>query len=127
MTHYRAAIIDGHKVFYREAGDPEAPSLLLLHGFPTSSHMFRGLIPLVADRYHVVAPDLLGFSFLDAPGWTQFKYTFDNLTKIVDGFTEAVGVDCRRSVKRGDHRYRNVDQIQQNLLTLAVNFVVSAR
>jgi pimeloyl-ACP methyl ester carboxylesterase len=127
VTHYRAAIIDGHKVFYREAGDPEAPSLLLLHGFPTSSHMFRGLIPLVADRYHVVAPDLLGFSFSDAPGWTQFKYTFDNLTKIVDGFTEAVGVDCRRSVKRGDHRYRNVDQIQQNLLTLAVNFVVSAR
>jgi hypothetical protein len=75
----------------------------------------------------VVAPDLLGFGFSDAPGWTQFKYTFDNLTKIVDGFTEAVGVDCRRSVKRGDHRYRNVDQIQQNLLTLAVNFVVSAR
>jgi pimeloyl-ACP methyl ester carboxylesterase len=60
VTHYRTAIIDGHKVFYREARDPEAPSLLLLHGFPTSSHMFRGLIPLVADRYHAVAPDLLG-------------------------------------------------------------------
>ena len=92
MTHYRTAIVDGHKVFYREAGDPEAPSLLLLHGFPTSSHMFRGLIPLLADRYHVVAPDLLGFGFSDAPGRTQFKYTFDNLTKIVDAFTEAIGL-----------------------------------
>lgn len=70
VTHYRTAIVDGHKVFYREAGDPEAPSLLLLHGFPTSSHMFRDLIPLLADRYHVVAPDLLGFGFSDAPGRT---------------------------------------------------------
>jgi pimeloyl-ACP methyl ester carboxylesterase len=92
VTHYRTAIVDGHKVFYREAGDPEAPSLLLLHGFPTSSHMFRGLIPLLADRYHVVAPDLLGFGFSDAPGRTQFKYTFDNLTKIVDAFIEAIGL-----------------------------------
>src|SRR5215813_13921187 len=68
VTHYRTAIVDGHKVFYRKAGDPEAPSLLLLHGFPTSSHVFRDLIPLLADRYHVVAPDLLGFGFSDAPG-----------------------------------------------------------
>ena len=92
MTHYRTATIDGHKVFYREAGDPKAPSLLLLHGFPTSSHMFRDLIPLLADRYHVVAPDLLGFGFSDAPDRAQFKYTFDNLTKIVAAFTEAIGL-----------------------------------
>jgi pimeloyl-ACP methyl ester carboxylesterase len=91
VTHYRTAIVDGHKVFYRE-GDPEAPSLLLLHGFPTSSHVFRGLIPLLADQYHVVEPDVLGFGFSDAPGRTQFKYTFDNLTKIVDAFTEAIGL-----------------------------------
>ena len=92
MTHYCTAIVDGHKVFYREVGDPEAPSLLLLRGFPTSSHMFRDLIPLLADRYHVVAPDLLGFGFSDAPDRTQLKYTFDNLTKIVDAFTEAIGL-----------------------------------
>jgi pimeloyl-ACP methyl ester carboxylesterase len=92
VTHYRTAIVDGHKVFYREAGDPRAPSLLLLHGFPTSSHMFRRLIPLLADRYHVVAPDLLGFGFSDAPDRAQFKYTFDRLAKVVDAFTEVIGL-----------------------------------
>ncbi|MGH6838619.1 MAG: alpha/beta fold hydrolase [Methylocella sp.] len=92
MIRYRTAEIDGRKVFYREAGNRQAPTLLLLHGFPTSSHMVRNLIPLLADRYHIVAPDLLGFGFSDAPARAEFKYTFDNLTKVVDGFTQAVGL-----------------------------------
>ena len=90
MIRHRTATVDGRKVFYREAGDPDAPSLLLLHGFPTSSHMFRDLIPLLADRYHVIAPDLPGFGFSDAPDRARFKHTFDGLTKIVDRFTEVV-------------------------------------
>ncbi|MGH6813752.1 MAG: alpha/beta fold hydrolase [Methylocella sp.] len=92
MNRYRTAEFDGRKVFYREAGNRQDPALLLLHGFPTSSHMFRDLIPLLADRYHIVAPDLLGFGFSDAPARAEFKYTFDNLTKVVDGFTQAVGL-----------------------------------
>ncbi|MGH6858152.1 MAG: alpha/beta fold hydrolase, partial [Methylocella sp.] len=92
MIHYRTAEIDGRKIFYREAGNRQAPTLLLLHGFPTSSHMFRNLIPLLADRYRVIAPDLPGFGFSDAPDRAQFKYTFANLTKVVDGFTQAVGL-----------------------------------
>lgn len=88
MIHNRTVMVDGHKVFYREAGDSKAPTLLLLHGFPTSSHMFRHLIPLLADRYHVVAPDLLGFGFSEAPSRKHFKYTFENLTKIVDSFIQ---------------------------------------
>ncbi len=67
MTSYQHAIVDGSKIFYREAGPKTAPTILLLHGFPTSSHMFRDLIPALADRYHVVAPDLPGFGFSDAP------------------------------------------------------------
>ena len=92
MIRYRSIAIDGLTIFYREAGDPKAPTLLLLHGFPTSSHMFRGLLPLLADRYHLVAPDLPGFGFSDAPDRKRFNYTFDNLAKVVDHFTEAVGV-----------------------------------
>ncbi len=82
MVRYRAAEIDGRKVFYREAGNRQAPTILLLHGFPPSSHMFRNLIPLLADRYHVIAPDLPGFGFSDAPDRAQFKYTFDNLRAV---------------------------------------------
>ena len=92
-TSYRTALIDEVNVFYREAGDPDAPSLLLLHGFPTSSHMFRDLIPALAKRYHVVAPDLPGFGFSDAPDRSTFKYSFERLTDIIDGFTEALGLD----------------------------------
>jgi pimeloyl-ACP methyl ester carboxylesterase len=92
VIHYRTANVDGHRIFYREAGDPTAPSLLLLHGFPTSSHMFRNLIPLVADRYHVVAPDLPGFGFSDAPARSDFDYTFDTLATVVDRFTQTVGL-----------------------------------
>ena len=89
---YRTVAVQTVKVFYREAGDPQSPALLLLHGFPTSSHMFRNLIPLLADRYHLIAPDLPGFGFSDAPTHEQFKYTFDNLAGIIDAFTAAVGI-----------------------------------
>jgi pimeloyl-ACP methyl ester carboxylesterase len=89
---YRTTEADGVKVFYREAGAIDAPTVLLLHGFPISSHMYRNLIPALADRYHVVAPDLPGFGFSGAPDRAQFKYTFDNLTKVVDRFTETAGL-----------------------------------
>ncbi len=79
--------VDGLKIFYREAGADTWPALLLLHGFPTSSHMFRDLIPALADDHHVVAPDLPGFGFSDAPDRAQFKYTFDHLAGVIDRFT----------------------------------------
>ncbi len=91
--HYRTAAVHGIKVFYREAGDSRSPALLLLHGFPSSSHMFRDLIPLLADRYRVVAPDLPGFGFSDAPDRKQFKYTFENLTTFVEAFTDIIGLE----------------------------------
>jgi pimeloyl-ACP methyl ester carboxylesterase len=89
---YRTADVDGFKVFYREAGAPEAPALLLLHGFPTASHMFRELIPLLSDRYHIVAPDLPGFGQSDMPQHTKFTYSFDNIANVIDRFTEIVGL-----------------------------------
>jgi pimeloyl-ACP methyl ester carboxylesterase len=93
MISYRHAVVDGNKIFYREAGPRTAPAILLLHGFPTSSHMFRNLIPALADRYYVVAPDLPGFGFSDAPNHTQFRYTFENLTKAIDTFTQSIGLE----------------------------------
>ncbi len=92
MTTYQYATVDGTKIFYREAGPKTAPAILLLHGFPTSSHMFRNLIPELADRYHVVAPDLPGFGFSDAPDRQGFRYTFENLAKIIDTFTRTIGL-----------------------------------
>jgi pimeloyl-ACP methyl ester carboxylesterase len=92
MIRYRTATVDGLKLFYREAGSPEHPTLLLLHGFPSSSHMFRDLIPLLADRFHVVAPDLPGFGFSDAPERAAFKYTFDNLAGVIGSFVDALGL-----------------------------------
>lgn len=89
---YRTVTVNGLKIFYREAGDPHSPAILLLHGFPTSSHMFRNLIPQLADRYHVIAPDFPGFGFSDSPARTQFKYTFENIAKIIGSFTEAVNL-----------------------------------
>ena len=89
---YRTASVDGLKVFYREAGNPTAPTVLLLHGFPTSSHMFRDLIPALADRYHVVAPDLPGFGFTDAPDRASFAYSFDHLSEVIERFTEILGL-----------------------------------
>jgi pimeloyl-ACP methyl ester carboxylesterase len=88
--HYRTAEAQGLKIFYREAGKPGSPVVLLLHGFPTSSHMYRELIPLLADRYHVIAPDLPGFGFSDAPPREQYRYTFDNLASTIDAFTETL-------------------------------------
>jgi pimeloyl-ACP methyl ester carboxylesterase len=84
--------VDGFNVFYREAGPKDAPALLLLHGFPSSSHMFRDLIPLLADRFHVVAPDLPGFGQSDMPDHTKFTYSFDNIAKVMERFTEIVGL-----------------------------------
>jgi pimeloyl-ACP methyl ester carboxylesterase len=91
-TKYRFVNVDGAKIFWREAGVDTSPALLLLHGFPTSSHMFRDLIPALADGYHIVAPDLPGFGFSDAPDRTQFKYTFDHLAEVIDRFTTVVGL-----------------------------------
>jgi hypothetical protein len=92
ITRYRTIDVDGLKLFYREAGASEAPALLLLHGFPTSSHMYRDLIPALADRYHVVAPDLPGFGFTEAPDRKRFKYSFEHLADVIERFTEAVGL-----------------------------------
>jgi pimeloyl-ACP methyl ester carboxylesterase len=92
MTTYHTITINGLNVFYREAGTPGAPAVLLLHGFPTSSHMFRGLIPHLAGPYHVVAPDLPGFGFSEAPPREQFRYSFENLAQTIGAFTEAVGL-----------------------------------
>src|SRR5215475_6591734 len=78
-TRHRVVDVDGLEIFYREAGADRSPTLLLLHGFPTSSHMFRNLIPDLADDYHLVAPDLPGFGFSEAPERAQFGYTFDHL------------------------------------------------
>jgi len=94
MIHYRIAAVGDHQIFYREAGDPNQTSLLLLHGFPSSSHMFRNLIPLLADRFHIVAPDLPGFGFSQSPPRSQFKYTFDNLAMVIEAFTEVVRLQC---------------------------------
>jgi pimeloyl-ACP methyl ester carboxylesterase len=92
-VHHRYTTVDGHRLFFREAGDPAAPALVLLHGFPTSSYMFRGLIPALADRYHVLAPDHLGFGLSDAPPVEQFDYTFDSLTALTRGLLRALGID----------------------------------
>jgi len=93
ITTFQTVNVDGKKVFYRAAGPINAPVLLLLHGFPSSSHMFRDLIPSLADKYRVIAPDIPGFGFSDAPSRSKFAYTFDNLTDVMDGFTKAIGLD----------------------------------
>jgi pimeloyl-ACP methyl ester carboxylesterase len=93
MTKYRHASVDGIKVFYREDGPANAPAILLLHGFPTSSHMFRNLIPALADNYHVVAPDLPGFGFSDAPDRKDYRYTFEQIAKTIAAFTQSIGLN----------------------------------
>jgi pimeloyl-ACP methyl ester carboxylesterase len=92
LIRYRTANIGGQNVFYREAGSPVSPALLLLHGFPASSHMFRDLIPLLADRFHVIAPDYIGFGQSDAPDHSAFTYSFDNLTRSVTGLIDHLGL-----------------------------------
>jgi len=84
VVHHRFATIDGLKIFYREAGPADGPVVLLLHGFPTSSHMFRNLIPLLADRYHVIAPDYPGYGQSDMPDPAEYAYTFDGFGEIVE-------------------------------------------
>ncbi len=91
-TTYHFANVNSHKVFYREAGDPKAPVIVLLHGFPTSSHMYRELIPALADKFHVIAPDYIGFGQSDAPSNTAFAYTFDNLTTQVTALIDQLGL-----------------------------------
>src|SRR5581483_12472577 len=88
---YNTIKIDGLDIFYREAGDPSKPTILLLHGFPTSSHMFRNLIPALAGSFHLVAPDYPGFGQSSAPTVNEFNYTFDNLANVIDKFTNAIG------------------------------------
>jgi len=93
VTHHRTAMIDGVNTFYREAGAPEAPVLLLLHGFPTSSHMFRNLIPALADRYHLIAPDYPGYGQSDMSDRAGFAYTFDRFAELVDGLLGRLEVE----------------------------------
>ncbi len=83
VVHHKTAKINGLDIFYREAGPKDAPTVLLLHGFPTSSHMFRNLIPALADRYHIVAPDYPGYGNSSMPTVDEFDYTFDNMADIV--------------------------------------------
>ncbi len=92
MTPYHTININGLNLFYREAGTPGSPAVLLLHGFPTSSHMFRELVPQLAGQYHVIAPDLPGFGFSEAPPREHFRYSFENLATVAGAFTEAVGL-----------------------------------
>ena len=91
-THHRFAEIAGRRIFYREAGPSDAPAVVLLHGTPASSHMYRNLIPALADRYHVIAPDYPGFGHSDAPSTDEFEYTFDALADHVDGLLDHLGL-----------------------------------
>ncbi|MFE2260833.1 alpha/beta fold hydrolase [Streptomyces griseosporeus] len=92
QVHHRTTTVRGHEVYYREAGPADAPVLLLLHGFPTSSHMFRDLIPLLADTYRVIAPDHIGFGRSATPATADFRYTFDELAAVTEEFTEQLGL-----------------------------------
>lgn len=92
QTHIRRVLADGVEVFYREAGPTDAPVVLLLHGFPTSSFQYRELIPRLADKYHVIAPDLPGFGFTEVPAARNYKYSFDALAKTIEAFTEALNL-----------------------------------
>jgi pimeloyl-ACP methyl ester carboxylesterase len=91
-VHHRTVEVEGHEIFYREAGPADAPVLLLLHGFPTSSHMFRDLIPKLADKYHLIAPDHLGFGYSDMPAADEFEYSFEALAELTAAFTEKLGL-----------------------------------
>lgn len=91
-VHHRHLTVRGQRLFYREAGDPDAPAIVLLHGYPTSSFMFRDLIPRLASRYHVIAPDHLGFGFSAAPSVADFDYSFDALTDLTEGLLDQLGL-----------------------------------
>jgi pimeloyl-ACP methyl ester carboxylesterase len=94
IVNHRYVTVEGHRLFYREAGLAGASAVVLLHGFPTSSFMFRFLIPRLADRYHVIAPDYLGFGLSDAPPVAQFTYTFDALARLTAGLLAQLGIGC---------------------------------
>jgi pimeloyl-ACP methyl ester carboxylesterase len=102
QVRYRRRVVDGVGIFYREAGDPSKLTVVLLHGFPSSSHMFRDLIPKLAGRYHVIAPDYPGFGYSDQPMTTHFEYTFDSIADLTDKFLHAVGV-ARYSIYMQDY------------------------
>jgi pimeloyl-ACP methyl ester carboxylesterase len=91
-TKYRSVDVDGLNVFYRESGPTDAPVLLLLHGFPTGSYLFRDLMPLLSDRYHLIAPDIPSFGQTEVPSRETFRYTFDNLSQVIERFTEILGL-----------------------------------
>src|SRR5262249_16054431 len=91
-VRYQTVNVDGLDIFYREAGPQNAPVVLLLHGFPTSSHMYRQLIFVLADRYRVIAPDLPGFGFSSSPSRSSFKYTFERLSEVIAHFTDKLGL-----------------------------------
>jgi len=93
IISHRTVNVDEHTVFYRAAGPQDGPVVLLLHGFPTSSHMYRHLIPALADTYRVIAPDFPGFGFSKSPDRTKFSYTFENITNVIDAFTDVIGLD----------------------------------
>jgi pimeloyl-ACP methyl ester carboxylesterase len=93
MVFYRTVMVDGLSIFYREAGRPDAPTLLLLHGFPSSSRMYEPLLARLSAYYHLVAPDYPGFGHSDAPGAKTFSYTFDHIAQVMEHFTEALGLD----------------------------------
>ena len=92
MTSYKTVTIEGLDIFYREAGSPDDPTILLLHGFPTSSHMFRNLIQVLSDRFHLVAPDYPGFGNSSMPSVEEYDYTFYGIAEIIDSFTEKLGL-----------------------------------
>jgi pimeloyl-ACP methyl ester carboxylesterase len=91
VTHYRTAMVDGVSIFYREAGPADGPVVVLLHGFPTSSHMFRNLIPVLADRYRVIAPDFPGFGQSAMPNHSEFSYSFGKYAELMDGLLQQLG------------------------------------
>jgi len=103
-TRYRTTTVKGLNIFYREAGDPRDPALVLLHGFPSSSVMFRDLMPRLADRLYLIAPDYPGFGRSDAPPPSSFRYTFDHLTEIVDAFPAAATDRSLQSLPAGLRR-----------------------
>jgi pimeloyl-ACP methyl ester carboxylesterase len=93
MVYHKTATVDGHSIFYREAGNPDGAKIVLLHGFPASSHQYRNLIVALADRFHVIAPDYPGFGNSDMPDPAKFPYTFDKLSEIVESFLQQRGFD----------------------------------
>ena len=92
QTMYKTQRVDGIRIFYREAGSPSRPTIVLLHGFPSSSHMFRDLIPLLSPRYHVIAADMPGYGYSDQPSAEHFAYTFDHIADVMDDFLDSVGI-----------------------------------